>query len=99
MLCRVFHDRYGHGICISEEVSASGFKVARCVFDASPTTERVILSTFLVSSDKPAPRVVAKLKKPRKARATREKISDKLLVPEMEDKYASDDLTEENAER
>jgi len=71
MLNRIFHDSYGHGVCVSEETSQSGFKVARCVFDANPTTERVILATFLVSSDKPALRAVAKTKTPRKAaRAT-----------------------------
>ena len=88
MLSRVFHDRYGHGVCISEEVSASGFKVARCVFDANPASERVILAAFLVPSDKRVPRAVAKVKNPKKTRATADKISDKLLVPEMEDKYA-----------
>ena len=96
MLNRIFHDSYGHGVCVSEETSQSGFKVARCVFDADSKTERVILAAFLIPSAKPALRATAKGKKPRKARATAEKISDKLLVPEMEDKYASDDLTEES---
>ena len=65
MLSRVFHDRYGHGVCISEEVSASGFKVARCIFDANPASERVILAAFLVPSDKRVPRAVAKVKNPK----------------------------------
>jgi hypothetical protein len=96
MQSRVFHNSYGHGVCVSEETSGSGFKVARCVFDTDPKTERVILSAFLTSSDKPVPSAIAKAKRPRKARATAEKISDKLLVPGMEDKYASDDLTEQS---
>lgn len=96
-MSRIFHDTYGHGVCLSEEVSESGHSIARCVFDANPKTERVILAAFLDPSDKPVPRAVAKAKTRKKpTRAIAEKISDKLLVPGMEDKYAPDDLTEES---
>lgn len=95
-MSRIFHDTYGHGVCRSEEISESGHRIARCVFDANPKTERVILAAFLDPSDKPVPRAVAKAKTRKTTRATAEKISDRLLVPGMEDKYAPDDLTEES---
>ena len=95
-MSRIFHDTYGHGVCLSEELSESGHSIARCVFDANPKTERVILAAFLDPSDKPVARAMTKAKTRKTTRATAEKISDRLLVPAMEDKYAPDDLTEES---
>lgn len=84
---RVQHEKYGSGVILEEFVSGSGAKVARVIFDARPDEERMMLLSVLSESRAAMP-AEAKEKPKRKSRAMKdkpEKVSDALLVPELDE--------------
>ena len=92
MLGRVKHSKFGHGFAISEHVSGSGRPASEVIFDSNPSVERTMLDGFLSESAEPMPDT-AKATKPRKRRTKKEKVervSDSLLVPELDDNQRLD---------
>lgn len=84
---RISHPKFGPGVVLEEFVSFGGQPVARVVFDNSPANERTMLLSCLSESQAPLPEV-AKEKPKRKPRAKKdkpEKVSDALLVPELDE--------------
>jgi hypothetical protein len=82
---RVTHLLFGDGTVIESKTTESGQSVRLVRFDASET-ERLILADSLTPSKSSAPDEPTKTrKKPVRARKTDdEPISDKLLVPELD---------------
>jgi hypothetical protein len=94
-MLRCIHPSLGSATVLEETVSGSGRPVVRVKLDSGE--ELTLLRSYVRESDTLAPPETKKLKKSRKkVERKSEPISDKLLVPGMEDKYASDDLTEES---
>lgn len=77
---RIKHDKYGHGIIAEEFISYGGANVARCVFDARPDEERIILRSVLSESTAAMPELAKAVKPARKPRKKKTDIPDELLV-------------------
>lgn len=83
-MSRIAHGVFGPGVILEEFISTGGGqKVARCVFDDSPESERILLISCLKPSDAPVPAQARKpVKKSRamKGKPVSEPVTDELLV-------------------
>jgi hypothetical protein len=82
---RIKHVKYGLGVILEEFVSGGGAKVARVIFDFNPDEERTILRSVLSDSKAPMPEVAKAIRKRKPKVSKVERVSDKLLVPELDE--------------
>ncbi len=84
-MLRVKHSKYGVGVVLAEFVSGGGQKVATVIFDIRPEEERTILLSCLSESKEPMPDAAKSKPKARPKKIKPEKISDRLLVKELDE--------------